>query len=115
MFTFSGEVFHGSSFEGFTYDEAVAYCQGKNASLASTGDLYAAWKRGFDKCRAGWLLDRTVRYSINKPRQQCGGGNAGVHTVYKFPNQTGSPDLHSKFDAYCIKGKYIYSIVKYRP
>ncbi|KAI2662449.1 Aggrecan core protein [Labeo rohita] len=98
-----GEVFHGSSFEGFTYDEAVAYCQGKNASLASTGDLYAAWKRGFDKCRAGWLLDRTVRYSINKPRQQCGGGNAGVHTVYKFPNQTGSPDLHSKFDAYCIK------------
>ncbi|KAL1271054.1 hypothetical protein QQF64_030070, partial [Cirrhinus molitorella] len=98
-----GKIFHGSSFEGFTYDEAVAYCQGKNASLASTGDLYAAWKQGFDKCRAGWLLDRSVRYSINNPRQQCGGGKAGVHTVYKFPNQTGSPDLDSKFDAYCIK------------
>ncbi|XP_026123716.1 aggrecan core protein isoform X2 [Carassius auratus] len=98
-----GEVFHASSFEGFTYGEAVAYCQGKNASLASTGDLYAAWKQGFDKCRAGWLLDQSIRYSINNPRQQCGGGEAGIHTVYKFPNQTGSPDLHSKFDAYCIK------------
>ncbi|XP_016117637.1 aggrecan core protein-like [Sinocyclocheilus grahami] len=98
-----GEVFHASSFEGFTYGEAVAYCQGKNASLASTGDLYATWKQGFDKCRAGWLLDRSVRYSINNPRQQCGGGKAGIHTVYKFPNQTGSHDLHSKFDAYCIK------------
>uniref|UniRef100_A0A672SKU6 Aggrecan a n=1 Tax=Sinocyclocheilus grahami TaxID=75366 RepID=A0A672SKU6_SINGR len=105
-----GEVFHASSFEGFTYGEAVAYCQGKNASLASTGDLYATWKQGFDKCRAGWLLDRSVRYSINNPRQQCGGGKAGIHTVYKFPNQTGSHDLHSKFDAYCIKGKYIYSL-----
>ncbi|XP_043101449.1 aggrecan core protein isoform X2 [Puntigrus tetrazona] len=98
-----GEIVYASSFEGFTYGEAVAYCQSKNASLASTGDLYAAWKQGFDKCRAGWLLDRSVRYSINNPRQQCGGGKAGVHTVYKFPNQTGSPDLHSKFDAYCIK------------
>ncbi|XP_016367445.1 aggrecan core protein-like [Sinocyclocheilus rhinocerous] len=97
-----GEVFHASSFEGFTYDEAVAYCQGQNASLASTGDLYAAWKQGFDKCRAGWLLDHSVRYSISNPWQQCGGGKAGVHTVYKFPNQTGSHDLHSKFDAYCI-------------
>lgn len=114
MFTFSGEVFHASSFEGFTYGEAEAYCQGKNASLASTGDLYAAWKQGFDKCRAGWLLDRSVRYSINNPRQQCGGGKAGIHTVYKFPNQTGSPDLHYKFDAYCIKGKSIYSVVIYR-
>ncbi|XP_051510327.1 aggrecan core protein-like isoform X2 [Myxocyprinus asiaticus] len=98
-----GEIFHASSFEGFTYDEAVAYCQGQNASLASTGDLYAAWKQGFDKCRAGWLLDRSVRYSINNPRHQCGRGKAGVHTVYLFPNQTGSPDLHTKFDAYCFK------------
>ncbi len=32
----------------------------------------------------------------------------------QFPNQTGSPDMHSKFDAYCIKGKYIYSVVIYR-
>ncbi|TRZ00847.1 hypothetical protein DNTS_014116 [Danionella cerebrum] len=97
------ELFHASSFEGFTYEEAVAHCQGQNASLATTAHLYAAWKQGFDKCRAGWLLDHSVRYPINNPRQQCGGGKAGVHTVYMFPNQTGSPDLNSKFDAYCFK------------
>uniref|UniRef100_W5KJN6 Aggrecan core protein n=1 Tax=Astyanax mexicanus TaxID=7994 RepID=W5KJN6_ASTMX len=98
-----GEVFIVSSFEGFTYDEAVASCQGQNASLASTADLHAAWKQGFDKCRAGWLLDHSVRYPINNPRPQCGGGKPGVHTVYAFPNQTGYPDLHSKYDAYCFK------------
>ncbi|XP_052006021.1 aggrecan core protein-like isoform X2 [Xyrauchen texanus] len=110
-----GEVFHASSFEGFTYDEAVDYCQGQNASLASTGDLYAAWKQGFDKCRAGWLLDRSVRYSINNPRQQCGRGKAGVHTVYMFPNQTGSPDLHSKLDAYCFKAHLDMSLNESEP
>ncbi|XP_051754955.1 aggrecan core protein isoform X2 [Ctenopharyngodon idella] len=110
-----GEVFHASSFEGFTYDEAVAYCQDQNASLASTGDLYAAWKQGFDKCRPGWLLDRSVRYSINNPRQQCGGGMAGVHTVYMFPNQTGSPDLHSKYDAYCFKVDLALSLNESEP
>lgn len=103
---FAGDLFHASSFDGFTYDEAVAYCKGQNASLASTGDLYSAWKQGFDMCRKGWLLDHSVRYAINKPQQQCGGGKAGVHTVYTFPNQTGFPDLNTKFDAYCLKGKY---------
>ncbi|XP_076853968.1 aggrecan core protein isoform X2 [Brachyhypopomus gauderio] len=98
-----GEVFHVSSFMGFTYDEAVAQCQGQNASLASTADLHAAWKFGFDRCRAGWLMDRAVRYPVNNPRPQCGGGKPGVHTVYVFPNQTGYPDMHSRFDAYCCR------------
>ncbi|XP_058237977.1 aggrecan core protein isoform X2 [Hemibagrus wyckioides] len=98
-----GNVFHVSSFEGFTYDEAMAYCQAQNASLASTADLYVAWKQGFDKCRAGWLIDRSVRYPINNPRPQCGGGKPGVHTVFKFPNQTEYPDVHSRFDAYCLE------------
>ncbi|MCJ8747334.1 hypothetical protein PDJAM_G00152350 [Pangasius djambal] len=98
-----GNVFHVSSFEGFTYDEAMAYCRAQNASLASTADLYVAWKQGFDKCRAGWLIDHSVRYPINNPRPQCGGGKPGVHTVFKFPNQTEYPDVHSKFDAFCLK------------
>ncbi|TSK19999.1 Aggrecan core protein [Bagarius yarrelli] len=98
-----GNVFHVSSFGGFTYDEAMAYCQAQNTSLASTADLYVAWKQGFDRCRAGWLFDRSVRYPINNPRPQCGGGKPGVHTVFKFPNQTEYPDVHSKFDAYCLK------------
>ncbi|XP_028823892.1 aggrecan core protein-like [Denticeps clupeoides] len=98
-----GEVFHVSSVEGFTYDGAVTACQERNATLASTGELHAAWNQGFDTCRAGWLADRSVRYPINEPRERCGGGKTGVHTVYLHPNQTGYPDLHARYDAYCFK------------
>ncbi|KAG7468149.1 hypothetical protein MATL_G00139770 [Megalops atlanticus] len=98
-----GEILHGTSPEGFTYDEAMSYCAEHNATLASTGELYAAWKQGLDKCRAGWLIDRAVRYPINNPRPQCGGNKAGVHTVYAFPNQTGYPDPHARYDAYCFR------------
>nr|XP_023669691.1 aggrecan core protein-like isoform X1 [Paramormyrops kingsleyae] len=98
-----GEVFHVSSSEGFTYDEAVSHCLELEAALASTADLHAAWQQGFDKCRPGWLSDRSVRYPITKPTLQCGGGKAGVHTVYSFPSQTSYPDLYSKYDAYCLR------------
>lgn len=100
-----GEVFYTSDYDSFSYDEAVSHCQKLNASLASTGELYAAWKQGLDKCRPGWLADRTVRYPIRQPRAHCGGGKAGVHTIYAFPNQTGQPDQHSRYDAYCIKAE----------
>ncbi|XP_061594624.1 aggrecan core protein-like isoform X2 [Cololabis saira] len=98
-----GEVFHVRSAEGFTYEEALSSCQEHNATLASTGELYAAWKTGFDKCRAGWLLDRSVRYPIINPRAGCGGGKSGVHTMYAHPNQTGYPELDARFDAYCFR------------
>ncbi|XP_053180581.1 aggrecan core protein-like [Scomber japonicus] len=98
-----GEVFHVGSAEGLTYDEAASTCQEQNAILASTGELYAAWRQGFDKCRAGWLLDRSVRYPINNPRAECGAGKIAVHTVYAHRNQTGYPDLHARFDAYCFR------------
>uniref|UniRef100_A0A3P9K5A0 Link domain-containing protein n=1 Tax=Oryzias latipes TaxID=8090 RepID=A0A3P9K5A0_ORYLA len=83
-----GEVFHVESAQGLTYDQAVLSCQEHGGILASTGELYAAWKTGFDKCRAGWLQDGSVRYPINIPRARCGGGKHGVHTVYAHPNQT---------------------------
>lgn len=98
-----GEVFYTSDYDSFSYDEAVHHCQKLNATLASTGDLYAAWKQGLDKCRPGWLVDRSVRYPITHPRVHCGGGKAGVHTIYAYPNRTGQPDQHSRYDAYCIK------------
>ena len=110
----TGEVFHVGSAEGFTYDEAVSNCQEHNATLASTGELYAAWKMGFDKCRAGWLLDRSVRYPINNPRTECGGGKSGVHTVYAHPNQTHYPEFDARFDAYCFRGKRWSAFLSYR-
>ncbi|CAB1339124.1 unnamed protein product, partial [Coregonus sp. 'balchen'] len=98
-----GDVFHAGSSEGFTYDGALAHCQELNATLASTGQLYAAWRQGLDKCRAGWLIDRSVRYPITNPRAACGAGKAGVYTVFTHNNQTEYPDLYSRYDAYCFK------------
>uniref|UniRef100_A0AAZ3RBV3 Aggrecan core protein n=1 Tax=Oncorhynchus tshawytscha TaxID=74940 RepID=A0AAZ3RBV3_ONCTS len=99
-----GELFYSSDYDSFSYEEAVAHCQKLNTTLATTGQLYAAWRQGFDKCRPGWLQDRSVRYPIHVPRPHCGGGKAGVHTIYAFPNQTENPDEHSRYDAYCFRG-----------
>ncbi|XP_029354215.1 aggrecan core protein-like isoform X2 [Echeneis naucrates] len=98
-----GDVFHVGSAEGLTYDEAAFSCQEQNSVLASTGQLYAAWRMGLDQCRAGWLLDRSVRYPIKKPRAECGEGKSGVHTVYAHPNRTQYPKPNTKFDAYCFR------------
>ncbi|XP_019116376.2 aggrecan core protein [Larimichthys crocea] len=100
-----GEVFFTSDYDSFSYEEAVQHCQKLNTTLATTGQLYAAWNQGLDKCRPGWLLDRSVRYPITTPRSHCGGGQIGVHIIYAFPNQTGFPDEHSRYDAYCFKAE----------
>lgn len=107
----TGEVFHVGSAEGFSYNEAVSSCREQNAVLASTGELYAAWKMGFDKCRAGWLMDHSVRYPINNPRAECGAGKLGVHTVYAHPNQTAYPNLNARFDAYCFRGRTLTFVI----
>ncbi|KAG7281850.1 hypothetical protein CRUP_031099 [Coryphaenoides rupestris] len=98
-------VFYTSDYDSFSYEEAVQHCEKLNTTLATTGQLYAAWSQGLDKCRPGWLLDRSVRYPITSPRAHCGGGQAGVHIIYAFPNQTGFPDEHSRYDAYCFRAE----------
>ncbi|XP_034542595.1 aggrecan core protein [Notolabrus celidotus] len=98
-----GEVFFTSDYDSFSFEEAVQHCQKLNTTLANTGQLYAAWNQGLDKCRPGWLMDRSVRYPITTPRSHCGGGQVGVQIIYAYPNQTGFPDEHSRYDAYCFK------------
>ncbi|XP_059808889.1 aggrecan core protein-like isoform X2 [Hypanus sabinus] len=98
-----GKVFHATVADGFTYEEAVDYCLSHNAKIASTGQLYAAWKQGMDRCRAGWLSDGSVRYPIQTPRPYCGSGQAGVRTVYLNLDQTGYPDAESRYDVYCFR------------
>ncbi|CAN9498857.1 unnamed protein product [Ophioblennius macclurei] len=101
-----GEVFFTSDYDSFSYEEAVQHCQKLNTTLANPGQLYAAWNQGLDKCRPGWLMDRSVRYPITTARSHCGGGQVGVQIIYAFPNQTGFPDEHSRYDAYCFKASH---------
>ncbi|XP_031811432.1 aggrecan core protein [Sarcophilus harrisii] len=98
-----GEVFFATRLELFTFQEAQEYCEDHNATLASTGQLYAAWRRGLDKCHAGWLADGSVRYPIITPRSACGGDKPGVRTVYLYSNQTGFPDPLSRHHAFCFQ------------
>ncbi|PNI30238.1 BCAN isoform 8 [Pan troglodytes] len=99
----NGELFLGDPPEKLTLEEAQAYCQERGAEIATTGQLYAAWDGGLDHCSPGWLADGSVRYPIVTPSQRCGGGLPGVKTLFLFPNQTGFPNKHSRFNVYCFR------------
>ncbi|XP_061035944.1 aggrecan core protein isoform X2 [Eubalaena glacialis] len=99
-----GEVFFATRLEQFTFQEAQEFCESQNATLATTGQLYAAWSQGLDKCYAGWLSDGSLRYPIVTPRPACGGDKPGVRTVYLYPNQTGLLDPLSQHHAFCFRG-----------
>uniref|UniRef100_A0A8C8R641 Aggrecan a n=1 Tax=Pelusios castaneus TaxID=367368 RepID=A0A8C8R641_9SAUR len=100
-----GEVFYATSPEKFTFQEAAEKCFSLGSRLATTGELYLAWKGGMDVCSAGWLADQSVRYPISKARPNCGGNLVGVRTVYLHVNQTGYPHPHSRYDAICYTGE----------
>ncbi|XP_051263020.1 brevican core protein isoform X2 [Dicentrarchus labrax] len=98
-----GEVFHGTAPQRFTFWEAKAYCLSHGAELTTTAQLYAAWNDGLNHCSPGWLADGSVRYPIVTPRERCGGGEPGVRTVYRYSNQTGFPEVHTRHDVYCFR------------
>ncbi|XP_041030622.1 aggrecan core protein-like [Carcharodon carcharias] len=97
-----GNVFYITTIGRYAFKEAMEACLDQGAQLATTGQLYMAWKDGMDQCNTGWLADASVRYPISKRRPNCGGNLLGVRTVYRYPNQTGYPDPSSRHDAYCF-------------
>ncbi|XP_040176616.1 neurocan core protein isoform X3 [Rana temporaria] len=97
-----GDVYYVS--ERNNLEGARNSCLRDGATLATVGQLYAAWRKGLDQCDPGWLADNSVRYPIRNPRKNCGGEEPGVRTLYQFPNRTGFPNPTKRFGAYCYKG-----------
>lgn len=107
---YAGEVFYPSLSTKLTLQQAKDECHKHDSVIASTGQLFAAWREGLNGCDYSWLSDGSVRYPVNTPRPQCGGGLLGVRTLYKYENQTGFPDPTEKFGVYCFKGETITRI-----
>ncbi|KAM4050869.1 neurocan core protein isoform 2-T2 [Anomaloglossus baeobatrachus] len=89
--------------ERSSLEHARNLCLLDGGSLATVGQLYAAWRKGLDQCDPGWLADSSVRYPIRNPRKNCGGEEPGVRTLYQYVNRTGFPHPQRKFGVYCFK------------
>ncbi|XP_063810851.1 neurocan core protein [Pseudophryne corroboree] len=96
-----GDVYYVS--ERNTLEDARKSCLRDGGTMATVGQLYAAWRKGLDQCDPGWLADNSVRYPIRNPRRNCGGEEPGVRTLYQYANRTGFPNPERKFGAYCYK------------
>ncbi|XP_026879599.2 neurocan core protein isoform X3 [Electrophorus electricus] len=95
-----GEVFPSSAAGTLTLSKAAAHCASLGSQLATVGQLHLAWRSGLDHCVPGWLADGSVRYPVNKPRPECGNGEAGVRTLSSTELGNGT----TLFGAYCYRG-----------
>ncbi|XP_061436025.1 LOW QUALITY PROTEIN: aggrecan core protein-like [Lethenteron reissneri] len=99
-----GEVYYLERAGTLPFPAAVLACAAAGASLATVGQLYSAWHHhGLDRCDAGWLADGSVRYPITHPRDNCGGGEPGVRTLHRHPDQSGFPEPETHYGVYCYR------------
>ncbi|CAN0317924.1 unnamed protein product [Lampetra fluviatilis] len=99
-----GEVYYLERAGTLPFPAAVLACAAAGASLATVGQLYSAWHHhGLDRCDAGWLADGSVRYPITRPRDNCGGGEPGVRTLHRHPDQSGFPEPETPYGVYCYR------------
>ena len=78
----------------YNYAQAAEACKKQGATLASSKQLYFAWKAGMNVCACGWNSDKKSRYPIvTSLVSGCGGSKPGIRTCR----------WRSTWDAYCYK------------
>ncbi|XP_076847480.1 neurocan core protein isoform X3 [Brachyhypopomus gauderio] len=102
-----GEVFPSSAARRLSLPEAAAHCSALGSQLATVGQLHLAWRSGLDHCVPGWLADGSVRYPVNKPRPECGSGEAGIRTLSSAELGNGT----AQFGAYCYRAKKPHGVL----
>ncbi|XP_019719443.1 brevican core protein [Hippocampus comes] len=99
-----GLVFHhgdlSRSPHAFTFERAREACVEIGAQMAMPEQLEAAYHSGYEHCNPGWLSDRSVRYAVQKPREDCLGVMEGLPGVRTF----GTLEPEQLFDVYCFVG-----------
>nr|XP_057909017.1 brevican core protein isoform X2 [Doryrhamphus excisus] len=98
-----GLVFHhrdASNSHSFTFERARQACQAIGAQIATPEQLLASFHSGYERCRAGWVSDRSVRYPIWEPRDGCLGNADGLPEV----RNAETLELEQVFDVYCYVG-----------
>ncbi|XP_054637678.1 brevican core protein [Dunckerocampus dactyliophorus] len=98
-----GLVFHhqdASNPHSFTFEQARQACQAIGAQIATPEQLLASFHGGYERCHAGWLSDRSVRYPVQEPRDGCLGDADGLPGV----RNVGAFEPEQVFDVYCYVG-----------
>lgn len=87
-------VFHIQGLDRYTltFDNAKQLCEELGTTLASLEQVTAAYGKGFESCRNGWISDGNVTIPRHVANPQCAGNQTGVITL-------SNPD--PKNDAYC--------------
>uniref|UniRef100_A0A8C5R1N9 Brevican core protein n=1 Tax=Leptobrachium leishanense TaxID=445787 RepID=A0A8C5R1N9_9ANUR len=81
----------------YNFFMAQEACARIKAHIATSDQLLAAYRSGYEQCDAGWLADQTVRYPIQTPREGCYGDMDGFPGVRNY----GVLDPNDMYDVYC--------------
>ncbi|CAH1774519.1 unnamed protein product, partial [Owenia fusiformis] len=66
----------------YTFAQAKAYCEGQGHTIATPGQMDAAFELGMAICGYGWLSDGSIRYPTQMPSHTGGCGKRGVNTIF---------------------------------
>ncbi|KAI5626931.1 CD44 antigen isoform X4, partial [Silurus asotus] len=87
-------VFHIQGLDRYTlkFNEAKELCEALETTLASVEQLTAAYNKGYESCRYGWVSNGNTAIPRQEPNSLCALNQTGVITIVP---------INLTYDAYC--------------